>query len=146
VICLTRSQVINKACWPLILCNDTTVIRCIQLYMVINLVIVLQIYLHLRYYTCPNEQRWIIRILFIVPIYSFDSFLSLMFFNNDNYYVYFDSVRDCYEGGCFILIILKSQIFVHVELCLPFKGETYCFCQFSSSSSYYSSTKILSRL
>lgn len=57
-----------------------------------------QIYLHLRYYTCPNEQRWIVRILFIVPIYSFTSFLSLMFFSNDNYYVYFDSVRDCYEG------------------------------------------------
>ncbi|XP_064610492.1 transmembrane protein 184B-like [Liolophura sinensis] len=57
-----------------------------------------QIYLHLRYYTCPNEQRWIVRILFIVPIFSFDSFLSLMFFNNDSYYVYFDSVRDCYEA------------------------------------------------
>ena len=57
-----------------------------------------QIYLHLRYYSCPNEQRWIIRILFIVPIYSFTSWLSLMFFSNDNYYVYFDSVRDCYEG------------------------------------------------
>lgn len=57
-----------------------------------------QIYLHLRYYSCPNEQRWIIRILFIVPIYSFTSFLSLLFFSNDNYYVYFDSVRDCYEA------------------------------------------------
>ncbi|XP_074648793.1 transmembrane protein 184B-like [Tubulanus polymorphus] len=57
-----------------------------------------QIYLHLRYYTCPNEQRWIVRILFIVPIYSFDSWLSLMFFNNDSYYVYFDTVRDCYEA------------------------------------------------
>jgi len=57
-----------------------------------------QIYLHLRYYTCPNEQRWIVRILFIVPIYSFTSFLSLMFFSNDSYYVYFDTARDCYEG------------------------------------------------
>ena len=63
-----------------------------------------QIYLHLRYYTCPNEQRWIIRILFIVPIYSFTSFLSLMFFSNDNYYVYFDSVRDCYEGRSIVWI------------------------------------------
>lgn len=57
-----------------------------------------QIYLHLRYYTCPNEQRWIVRILFIVPIYAFDSWLSLMFFSKDNYYVYFNTVRDCYEG------------------------------------------------
>lgn len=69
-------------------------------------VCIFQIYLHLRYYTCPNEQRWIVRILFIVPIFSFDSFLSLMFFNNDSYYVYFDSVRDCYEG--------KSRPYIYV--------------------------------
>lgn len=56
-----------------------------------------QIYQHLRFYTCPSEQRWIVRILFIVPIYAFDSWLSLMFFR-DNYYIYFDSVRDWYEA------------------------------------------------
>ena len=57
-----------------------------------------QIYTHLRSYTVPNEQRYIIRILFIVPVYAFDSWLSLLFISNDQYYVYFDSVRDCYEG------------------------------------------------
>ncbi|XP_036390266.1 transmembrane protein 184B-like [Megalops cyprinoides] len=57
-----------------------------------------QIYMHLRSYTMPNEQRYIIRILFIVPIYAFDSWLSLLFISNDQYYVYFDSVRDCYEA------------------------------------------------
>ncbi|XP_052406558.1 transmembrane protein 184A [Carassius gibelio] len=57
-----------------------------------------QIYLHLRSYTVPNEQRYIIRILFIVPIFAFDSWLSLLFISNDQYYVYFDSVRDCYEA------------------------------------------------
>jgi len=39
-----------------------------------------------------------VRILFIVPIYAFDSWLSLMFFSNNNYYIYFNTVRDCYEG------------------------------------------------
>ncbi|XP_059414546.1 transmembrane protein 184A-like [Carassius carassius] len=57
-----------------------------------------QIYLHLRSYTVPNEQRYIIRILFIVPIFAFDSWLSLLFISNDQYYVYFESVRDCYEA------------------------------------------------
>ncbi|XP_067876012.1 transmembrane protein 184ba [Heterodontus francisci] len=57
-----------------------------------------QIYMHLRCYSTPNEQRYIVRILFIVPIYAFDSWLSLLFFTNDQYYVYFDTVRDCYEG------------------------------------------------
>lgn len=56
-----------------------------------------QIYQHLKYYTNPNEQRWIVRILFIVPIYAFDSWLSLLFFEH-SYYVYFDSIRDCYEA------------------------------------------------
>lgn len=60
-----------------------------------------QIYKHLKYYTLPAEQRWIVRILFIVPIYGFDSWLSLLFFR-DNYYVYFDSVRDWYEGECLL--------------------------------------------
>uniref|UniRef100_UPI00398F7DDC transmembrane protein 184A n=1 Tax=Pristiophorus japonicus TaxID=55135 RepID=UPI00398F7DDC len=57
-----------------------------------------QIYQHLRHYSTPNEQRYILRILFIVPIYSFDSWLSLLFISNDQYYVYFDSMRDCYEA------------------------------------------------
>ncbi|XP_055933008.1 transmembrane protein 184B-like [Argiope bruennichi] len=56
-----------------------------------------QIYKHLRFYTSPSEQRWIVRILFIVPIYAFDSWLSLLFFR-DNYYIYFDSIRDWYEA------------------------------------------------
>lgn len=57
-----------------------------------------QIYMHLRCYSRPNEQRHIVRILFIVPIYAFDSWLSLLFFTNDQYYVYFGTIRDCYEG------------------------------------------------
>ncbi|KAA0706347.1 Transmembrane protein 184B [Triplophysa tibetana] len=56
-----------------------------------------QIYMHLRYYKSPNEQRHIVRILFFVPIYAFDSWLSLLFFTNEEYYVYFDTIRDCYE-------------------------------------------------
>ncbi|XP_041062264.1 transmembrane protein 184A isoform X2 [Carcharodon carcharias] len=57
-----------------------------------------QIYQHLRHYSSPNEQRYILRILFIVPIYAFDSWLSLLLISNNQYYVYFDSVRDCYEA------------------------------------------------
>ena len=46
-----------------------------------------------RYYSNPAEQRWIVRILFIVPVYAFESWLSLLFFSHDNYYVYFNAVR-----------------------------------------------------
>lgn len=57
-----------------------------------------QIYKHLKWYTNPSEQRWIIRILFIVPIYAFYSWVSLFFFNKESYYIYFFTVRDCYEA------------------------------------------------
>ena len=57
-----------------------------------------QIYKHLRFYTVPAEQKWIVRILFIVPIYSFDSWLSLMLFNTNEVYIYVDTIRNCYEA------------------------------------------------
>ena len=54
-----------------------------------------QIIQHLRYYTVPEQQLWVVRILFIVPIYVFCSWLSILF---PMYNVYFDAVRSCYEG------------------------------------------------
>ena len=51
-----------------------------------------------RYYSNPAEQRWIVRILFIVPVYAFESWLSLLFFSHDNYYVYFNAIRSCFEA------------------------------------------------
>uniref|UniRef100_A0A914Z702 Transmembrane protein 184B n=1 Tax=Panagrolaimus superbus TaxID=310955 RepID=A0A914Z702_9BILA len=71
-----------------------------------------QIYQHLRWYSCPSEQRWIIRILFIVPVYAFDSWLSLLFFTND-VYVYFNSIRDCYEA---------FVIYSFLSLCYEYLG------------------------
>lgn len=72
----------------------------------------LQIYQHLRFYSCPAEQRWIVRILFIVPIYAFDSWLSLIFFS-DNVYIYFNSIRDCYEA---------FVIYSFLSLCYEYLG------------------------
>lgn len=55
------------------------------------------IYQHLRFYTMPSEQKYIVRILFIVPIYGLDCWLSLLFIKEKSY-VYFDAIRDWYEG------------------------------------------------
>ncbi|KAL3981784.1 Organic solute transporter Ostalpha family protein [Acanthocheilonema viteae] len=71
-----------------------------------------QIYQHLRWYTCPVEQRWIVRILFIVPMYSLDSWLSLLFLSN-NVYVYFNAIRDCYEA---------FVIYSFLSLCYEYLG------------------------
>ncbi|XP_015746161.1 transmembrane protein 184A isoform X1 [Python bivittatus] len=71
-----------------------------------------QIFLHLKNYTIPNEQRYIIRILFIVPIYAFDSWLSLLLIGSHQYYIYFDSVRDCYEA--FVIYSFLSLCFEYL--------------------------------
>mmetsp|Transcript_14685 Transcript_14685/g.24307 ORF Transcript_14685/g.24307 Transcript_14685/m.24307 type:complete len:398 (+) Transcript_14685:178-1371(+) len=66
------------------------------------------IYKHLSYYTSPMHQRYIVRILLMVPFYSVDSWLSFMF---PRYSVYFDVVRDCYEAFViynFFLLLLNS--------------------------------------
>ena len=55
------------------------------------------IYMHLKFSTMPSEQRFIVRILFIVPMFSFDSWLSLLYFKQD-IYVYFDAIKDWYEA------------------------------------------------
>lgn len=81
----------------------------------------LQIYTHLRNYTVPKEQRYIIRILFIVPVYAFDSWLSLLLLGSHQYYVYFDSVRDCYEGerGLSLAGRLTAKLGSHLaDLCV----------------------------
>ncbi|XP_026499107.1 transmembrane protein 184B isoform X1 [Vanessa tameamea] len=72
-----------------------------------------QIYQHLRWYTNPSEQRWIVRILFIVPIYGCYSWISLLFFNGNSYYVYFFTVRDCYEA---------FVIYSFLSLCYEYLG------------------------
>ncbi|XP_051686528.2 transmembrane protein 184A isoform X4 [Oryctolagus cuniculus] len=71
-----------------------------------------QIFLHLRSYTVPLEQRYIIRLLLIVPVYAFDSWLSLLLLGGYPYYVYFDSVRDCYEA--FVIYSFLSLCFQYL--------------------------------
>ncbi|XP_043311417.1 transmembrane protein 184A isoform X2 [Cervus elaphus] len=71
-----------------------------------------QIYLHLRAYTVPNEQRYIIRLLLVVPVYAFDSWLSLLLLGAQQHYVYLDSVRDCYEA--FVIYSFLSLCFQYL--------------------------------
>lgn len=55
----------------------------------------LQILLHANYYSKPHEQKNIIRILFMVPVYAVISALSFRYYN---YYIYLGVIRDCYEA------------------------------------------------
>ncbi|XP_036169241.1 transmembrane protein 184A isoform X1 [Myotis myotis] len=71
-----------------------------------------QIYLHLRAYTVPSEQRYVIRLLLVVPVYSFDSWLSLLLLGSQQHYVYLDSLRDCYEA--FVIYSFLSLCFQYL--------------------------------
>ncbi|KAM7277185.1 hypothetical protein ACFE04_019051 [Oxalis oulophora] len=50
---------------------------------------------HLRSYTNPAEQKWIVAVLFMVPVYATESLLSLL---NTNLSLPCDILRDCYEA------------------------------------------------
>ncbi|KAF2763380.1 DUF300-domain-containing protein [Pseudovirgaria hyperparasitica] len=50
---------------------------------------------HAWHYSVPTEQRHIIRILFMIPIYATVSFLSYLFYRHA---IYFEVLRDCYEA------------------------------------------------
>ncbi|CAN4109997.1 unnamed protein product [Withania somnifera] len=50
---------------------------------------------HLRYYTNPAEQKWIVAVLFMVPVYATESILSLW---NPKLSLACDILRNCYEA------------------------------------------------
>ncbi|CAH0487961.1 unnamed protein product [Peronospora farinosa] len=76
---------------------------------------------HLVHYSRPQLQRYIVRILVIVPVYSMGSFFSLTFVNQA---LYFDSIRDCYEA---------FVVYSFLALVLSFAGgESVCVLKMQS--------------
>ena len=66
-----------------------------------------EVMLHLLYFREPYYQKWIIRILFIVPIYATMSYCTLLF---RSYGLIFDSLRNCYEAFviyCFFRLLVE---------------------------------------
>ncbi|KAF9318456.1 hypothetical protein BG003_011187 [Podila horticola] len=64
------------------------------------------IFRHAKNYTKPSEQRHIIRIVAMIPVYSIISFLSYRFYKEA---IYYETIRDCYEAfvlySFFILLL-----------------------------------------
>lgn len=66
-----------------------------------------QIRLHLHWNTSPRLRRYIIRIICMVPIYAFTSWLGL---TNPDVSLYFDFIRECYEAFviyCFFQLLVQ---------------------------------------
>ncbi|XP_021281534.1 transmembrane protein 184A [Herrania umbratica] len=68
------------------------------------------IYRHLLNYTEPIFQRYIVRIIFMVPVYALMSFLSLVLPQSS---IYFNSIREVYEAWV---------IYNFLSLCLAWVG------------------------
>jgi len=64
---------------------------------------------HLKYYYAPQYQRFIVRIILLIPIYSVVSSIEFRFVNGS---VYWDVVRDCYEG--FVLYSFYSLLLHYI--------------------------------
>jgi len=66
--------------------------------------------MHLYHYTQPAHQRYIIRILFMVPIYAICSWISLA---DRHFGLYLETFRDCYESWV---------VYNFLSLCLAYVG------------------------
>jgi len=64
---------------------------------------------HLHNWYAPDVQKFVVRILFMVPLYSVQSWLSLRFHGPAR--VYIDTVRDLYEA-----YVIQSFVYYLIEL------------------------------
>ncbi|KAF9362010.1 hypothetical protein BGX26_006527 [Mortierella sp. AD094] len=65
------------------------------------------IYRHYQYYTKPNQQRYIVRMLLMVPIYAITSWFSFVYVREA---IYYDTIRVLYEAfviASFFILMLQ---------------------------------------
>ncbi|KAG1653146.1 hypothetical protein FOA52_010830 [Chlamydomonas sp. UWO 241] len=69
-----------------------------------------EVALHTEHYTRPRLQRYIIRILWMVPIYGVDAWLALRFRDAREY---LDPLRECYEA--FVIYSFYAYLMAYLE-------------------------------
>ncbi|KAH9992167.1 DUF300-domain-containing protein [Russula vinacea] len=62
---------------------------------------------HCRNYTKPAQQRQIIRILYMPPVYAVISFLSFRFFRSYTYYALAETVYEAITLSAFLLLLVE---------------------------------------
>ncbi|CAG8531389.1 15597_t:CDS:2, partial [Dentiscutata heterogama] len=117
--------------------------------LVATLISLYLIFRHLQNYTRPNHQRYIVRIILMVPIYAIISWLSYRYFR---YSTYYETIRDCYEAfaiAAFFALLTqfvgesteeqKQMLFHRKKRKLPF--PCCCFWFNPASHSFLALTK-----
>jgi hypothetical protein len=75
------------------------------------------ILMHLRHYTRPDRQRYMLRIMIMIPIYANCSWASL-YFRRSSWTIFIDLFRDCYEAYViYIFFKLCVELLGGVEAC-----------------------------
>ncbi|TDL18236.1 DUF300-domain-containing protein [Rickenella mellea] len=77
---------------------------CSVLTLIISMISVLS---HARHYTCPPEQRQILRILYMPPVYAIVSFFSYRFFRSFTYYELAEVVYEAVTISAFMLLLIE---------------------------------------
>ncbi|GCC21516.1 hypothetical protein chiPu_0019988 [Chiloscyllium punctatum] len=78
---------------------------------------------HLVHYTQPELQKPIIRILWMVPIYSLDSWIALKY---PHIAIYVDTCRECYEAYViynFMIFLLSYLTYQHPNLVILLEAK-----------------------
>ncbi|CAL1273079.1 unnamed protein product [Larinioides sclopetarius] len=76
---------------------------------------------HLVHYNKPYLQRYIIRILWMVPIYALNAWLALSFPKTG---IYLDTCRECYEAYVIYNFMIFLLNFLHFEMDMSSTLET----------------------
>ena len=78
------------------------------------------IHRHLAHYEVPELQIHVLRILWLVPIYSLNAFLSLLFveYCHPGLSIYFDALREAYEA--YVVYAFYQYLVTHIQI---FHGE-----------------------
>lgn len=66
------------------------------------------LYLHFTHFYMPNVQKYVVRIILMVPLYAVQSWLSLRFHHAR---IYIDAIRDLYEA-----FVIASFVYYLIEL------------------------------
>lgn len=72
-----------------------------------------EVYQHLLYYTKPYLQKYIVRILWMVPIYALNSWFAMFF---PAISIYMDTLRECYEAFVIYSFLKYLFNFLHREV------------------------------
>lgn len=75
-------------------------------------VTVYEVAMHLEYFSRPRLQIYVIRILWMVPIYAVDAWLALRFKGTR---VYLDTLRECYEAYVIYNFFMYLLAYLHEE-------------------------------